>query len=122
MWVHFNPNPCQKVTSDCAIRAVSKVTNQDWDVTYIKLCALGFLNCDLPNSDAVWGAYLRDLGFRRGVLPDCPNCVTVREFADDHPHGTFVLATGTHAVAVIDGDYFDVWDSGNEIPIYFWRI
>lgn len=121
MWVFFNPNPCGKVTSDCAIRAVSKVTGDDWDTTYIKLCAIGFLRCDLPNADDCWGAYLRELGFRRGALPDCPECVTVREFADEHPHDSYVLATGSHAVAVVDGDYFDAWDSGNEIPIYYWR-
>ena len=46
---------------------------------------------------------------------------TVREFAKDHPEGKYILGTGTHAVAVIDGDYIDTWDSGDEVPIYYFQ-
>lgn len=121
MWREYNPNPTGKRASDCAIRAVAKVTGMDWGDAYIKLCALGYALGDLPNADHVWGAFLQERGFRRGVLPDCPQCLTVAEFADAHPHGSFALGTGSHAVAVADGDYYDAWDSGNEIPIYFWK-
>ena len=37
----------------------------------------------------------------------------------DNPEGKYLLATGTHVVTVIDGDYYDTWDSGDEIPIYY---
>ena len=33
-----------------------------------------------------------------------------------------IIGTGKHAVAIIDGNYYDSWDSGNEIPSFFWRI
>ena len=26
-----------------------------------------------------------------------------------------------NVIAVIDGDYYDSWDSGNEVPIYYWK-
>jgi len=32
-----------------------------------------------------------------------------------------ILATGTHVIAVGDGNYYDTWDSGQEVPIYYWR-
>jgi hypothetical protein len=32
-----------------------------------------------------------------------------------------MLATGTHVVAVIDGNYYDTWDSGDEVPIALWK-
>ena len=38
-----------------------------------------------------------------------------------YPHGTYVLATNNHVVAVVDGNYYDTWDSGDETPIYVWR-
>ena len=76
---------------------------------------------DMPSSNAVWDAQLIHEGFKRSVIPDtCPDCYTVRQFANDHQEGTYVLGTGTHAVAVIDGDYYDAWDSGNKVPIYFY--
>ena len=55
----------------------------------------------------------------RVILDDYPDYYTVQDFCIDHPKGTYVLGTGTHAVAVVDGYYYDAWDSGKEIPIYY---
>ena len=56
------------------------------------------------------------------MLPDqCPICYTVEKFCWEHPRGLFLLATGSHVVAVENGDYYDAWDSGNEVPIYYWE-
>jgi hypothetical protein len=94
----------------------------DWEDTYIELCVQGLDMCDMPSSNAVWGAYLYKNGYRRNVIPNtCPDCYTVRDFCTEHPEGQYLLATGTHVIAVEEGDYYDTWDSGDEIPIYFWR-
>lgn len=77
----------------------------------------------MPSADAVWGHYLQMQGFKPFLLPsNCPRCMTVREFANKFSSGTYIIGTGSHAVAVIDGDYYDSWDSGDEIPSYFWKI
>lgn len=118
---YFQNNPSGKVIGDCVVRAVSLATNENWQKTYIALALQGFLMSDLPNSDAVWGAYLRNSGFTRYSIPNsCPDCYTVEEFAKDHPKGIYVLGTGKHAVTVINGDFYDAWDSGNEIPIFYY--
>ena len=76
----------------------------------------------MPSSNAVWGAYLRHQSFRRYIIPnECPDCYTVSDFCCDYPKGVYVLATGTHVVTVIDGEYYDTWDSGNEVPIYYFK-
>lgn len=117
----YNANPDNHLVIDCTVRAISKVTGQSWDMTYIGLANKGFDMRDMPNSNAVWGAYMRDLGYVRMPIPNtCPDCYSVYEFAEDHPRGTFLLATGDHVVAVVDGDYYDTWDSGDAIPIYYW--
>lgn len=104
------------------MRAFAIATDSDWDTAYLKLVLRGYVMHDMPSSNAVWDTQLLNEGFRREVIPNtCPNCYTVRDFCEDHPIGTFVLGTGTHAVAVIDGDYYDAWDSGDEIPTYFYR-
>lgn len=121
MYEYYNPNPNGKTVSDCVIRAISKALNQSWEETYIELSLQGYLMADLLNSNAVWSSYLKNKGFARDVVSnDCPECYTIYDFACEHPNGTFIVGTGTHAVAVVDGTIYDAWNSENEQPIYFY--
>lgn len=122
-YAYFNPNPAgRRSVGDCTVRALAKVLGQTWEETYAGLALEGFLRGDLPNADSVWGPYLQRHGFARRWLPDeCPDCCTVEQFAEDNPQGVFILSMpGRHVVAVVDGRYFDSWDSGGEIPAYYW--
>ena len=123
MYRCYNPNPCGKAVGDCVIRAVSKVENMSWEQAYISVCVFGYVYCDMPSSNAVWSAYLKSRGYMQHAVPDnCPLCYTVKDFCREHDRGSFLLGTGTHVVAVVDGDYYDAWDSGNEvIDRYFTR-
>lgn len=118
---NYNPNPQNNLVIDCTVRAISKATGQSWDETYIGLAVQGYEAKDMPNSNFVWGQYVKKLGFKKSPLPNtCPDCYSVKQFCRDYPRGTFLLATGNHVVTVVDGDYYDTWDSGDEIPVYFW--
>lgn len=122
MYRNYNANPEAKRTGDCTVRAISKVLNKSWDEVYAGLCVYGFKYYDMPSSNLVWGAYLTDNGFERHIVPNkCPECYTVREFAEDHKRGAYLVALSGHVVAVVDGDYYDTWDSGYEVPLYYWR-
>lgn len=123
MWIKCNPNPGYKHVGDCVIRAISIATDRPWLAVYDDVCATGRKEYNMPSADAVWGKYLYDLGFEPFLLPAaCPSCVTVRAFCRMYPKGTYIIGTGSNAVAVIDGDYYDSWDSGNEQPSFFWRV
>lgn len=123
MWIRCNPNPLGKQTSDCVVRAIAIATEQSWKRTYRELCDLGEIEAEMPNANIVWGLDLREKGATQFLLPEsCPTCITVRAFCERYPEGIYVIGTGTHAVACIDGDWYDSWDSGNEAPSYFWRV
>lgn len=123
MWIQCNPNPLGKQTSDCVVRALAIATDTSWRRVYRDLCNLGETECEMPNANVIWGLYLQNLGATQFLLPEsCPRCLSVRAFCERYPRGVYVIGTGSHAVTVIDGDYYDSWDSGNEIPSYFWRV
>lgn len=121
-YAYYNENPAGKSVGDCTIRALSKALGQTWDETYIGLCFEGFIQKDWGNADAVWGPYLYRHGFRRHLIPDDGlGAYTIADFVTDHSQGVYVLAMpGRHVVAVVDGTIFDSWDSGGEVPTYFW--
>ena len=68
MYSYFNPNPNGRNVSDCTVRAICKATGKDWGEVYLSLCIQGYLDGDLPNANACWGAYLRSLGYRRYII------------------------------------------------------
>ena len=80
-WKKFNPNPSARRVGDCVIRAICKALDIDWETAFsgvmVKACQLS----DMPSANVVWGAYLRDHGFRlqcsgdilHGICKDCEN-------------------------------------------------
>lgn len=122
MWVKTNLNPEKKEVGDCVIRALAIALDMTWTEVYDDLYLLGREWHDMMSSNEVWGLYLYRHGFEPFMLSKtCPQCLTVKEFCKKYPRGTYVIGTGDHAVAVINGDYFDSWDSGNSVASYFWR-
>ncbi len=120
-WTFWNPNPTGRLVGDCAVRAVAKALNTDWESAFIMIAANAYSMGDMPSSDSVWGSVLRQNGFYRQAIPNsCPDCYTVSDFAESHPYGDFVLALGGHVVTVHDGNWFDTWDSGSQVPQYYW--
>lgn len=121
-YAYYQPNPSRKSVGDCTVRALSKALGQTWEQTYVGLTLEGFLCGDLPNADDVYGHYLHRRGFRRHMIPDDGlGDYTVENFTQDNPVGTFVLSIpGRHVLTVVDGRYFDSWDSGGECPSYYW--
>jgi len=124
-YVFYNPNPLHKRTTDCVIRAVARVLNLDWQQAYINLMSHGLEMAQMADTAPVWKSFLRGFGFRTHIIPDtCPDCYTVKDFCADHPDGSYVLAINghtDHVVAVVNGDYYDTWDSGDEVPVFYMR-
>lgn len=121
MWRKYNPNPTGRSVGDCSIRAVSKALDIDWETAYELIADAGYAMGDMPSSDSVWGAVLRQHGFYRAAIPNsCPDCYTVEDFARDNPRGVFVLGFGGHVATVVNGILYDSWDSSKLVPVYVW--
>ena len=122
MYEEYNPNPISRRVGDCAVRALAKALDLTWEQVYSLLTVNGFLMGDMPSSDSVWGAVLRQNGFYREVIPNkCPECYTAEDFCIDNPKGIFILCCGGHVATVVDGVLYDTWDSSNLVPQFYWH-
>lgn len=122
MYISYNANPDGNRVIDCTVRAISTVLGQTWEQTYAGMVVEGMAIYNMPSANVVWNNYLKRKSYKRYIIPDnLPEDYSVRDFCRDNPKGTFLLALSGHVVAVIDGNYYDTWDSGDEIPIYYWH-
>lgn len=135
MYIKLNLNPFGKEKGDCVIRAITLALNYNWFMVHDELSFLSRKMGDMPSSNEVWKTYLTRKGYKEEFIENtCPDCLTVEGFARSHPKGRYILntceytkanniiVTGTHVVTVINGDYYDSWDSGADVPLSYFYI
>lgn len=116
---YYQPNKLdlKDKVGDCQIRALSKVLNKTWlevfDLT-IPICRklqtyTIFDGCLEKTKEAMLG-----LGFEYHGISNSKGSTrpTIDEFAKEHPSGSYIAKVSHHVVAIVDGKYFDTWDSG----------
>ena len=115
-YIEYNPNPNNnKKANDCTIRAYCAAEKLEWDDAYDIACKCGKNLGYMPN-DSVTVKHIceEEFGYTRKKLAKDERGMTVNEFAIKHPEGTFFVEVAKHLVAVIDGNYYDSWDSGKK--------
>lgn len=116
---YYQPNKkdLKDKVGDCQIRALSKVLSLSWveafDLT-IPICrelqTYTIFDCDLAKTKEA----MEKLGFKYTGISNKKGTKrpTIDEFAKDHPSGKYVVTVAHHVVAIVDGKYYDTWDSG----------
>lgn len=121
-YVFKNENPLKKMVDDCVIRALATATGKSWDEVASELFIEQLNQKDLQNANSVWSVVIEKNGFVKKNLPcTYSSCYTVRQFANEHPHGIYVLGDGAHAVVCIDGYYVDTYDSGDRTVLFYFQ-
>lgn len=113
-WVKYQPNPKNNNTGDCSIRAYCKAENLEWDDAYDMATKLGkemSMICD--DHKVVDKILIETFGYKYVKGEKGAKKRTVNEFAIEHPKGKYILWVHAHVVTLIDGYYYDSWDSGN---------
>lgn len=118
-YVYFQPNKkdLKDKVGDCQVRALCKALGKTWlevfDLT-IPMCrelqTYTIFDCDLNKTKECMsrlGFEYHGVSNKRGTTRP-----TIDSFAKEHPTGTYVCTVARHVVAVVDGRYYDTWDSG----------
>lgn len=123
-YVYYQPNDkdLKDQYGDCSIRALSKALGVSWLEAWdavMPLCRKHQLLTwyyAIPDTET---NIMGELGFKRGIITNKKGTKrpTVKQFALDHPTGTYICKVAHHVVAVVDGKYYDTWDCGDR-PLY----
>ena len=121
-FIRYNANPSNKDTIDCVIRGLTVLLDMSWNGVHKLLTDRADNEHDVYILNDFWIDVLKSFGYKLYYIPNmCPDCITVRRFAAQHPNGKYLLGTGSHVIAVDSGNYIDTFDSGDELPIYYFR-
>ena len=113
-WVEYNPNPLKKNVGDCTLRAYCKFTDKKWEEVYDMSSKFAKEECSIMDESSVVNKFIQEKLNCKITWPKKDEKVTVNEFAKTHNKGKYIIGIRGHVVTVINGYYYDSWDSGDK--------
>lgn len=120
---YFQPNPYERKTTDCTIRAICAVTGLNWYEVFDKVIAEARKEGFYPNDKNFMEQRLKIFGLEKRTISrpkKGQKSMTVRQFCKDNPKGKYVLSTAHHNIGVVNGKYYDTFlDCGSKVYTYY---
>lgn len=108
--------------NDCVIRALTKALNKTWLEVFDELIPISRdMQCPY-NVKECYEKYILQNGLKYQGISNKKGTKrpTVKQFTKEHKQGTYILRVAHHIVTVVDGIYYDVWDSGDCSLYGYW--
>ena len=123
-FTYYQPNDkdLKDIIGDCVIRAFAKTENKTWVEVFDELAPIAReLQC-LMNNKPCYQEYLKRKGYEYVGVSNKKGTKrpTVSSFALAHKTGAYVTIAANHVVAVVDGRFYDTWDSGQKSLDGYW--
>ena len=123
---YYQPNKkdLKDTYGDCVIRALTKALNKSWLEVFDEIIPISReLQCPYGCKPA-YETYLKTKGYKWWGLKveKGKRRLTTKSFCRLYNNGTYILRLSHHLVTVVDGDYYDTWDSGDKSVYGYWRI
>lgn len=116
---YLNVNPLGEEEQDCVCRAISLATGYD----YYEIADKLYLTAELFDCDELCVCCYRHL---LDYVFDFPKVrcqgLTVEEFLDEHPYGTYILRMNGHCTCIINGRLFDTYDCLHRVLTDAWQV
>lgn len=119
MFRYVNVNPDNENIDDCVTRAISLASGYSYYDIQEKLYLTSLLfGCDRLNMCCY--SNLIEKVFE--CEPVYCNGLTVEEFCEEYPIGTYLVRINGHITTVSNGCIYDTWDCSDEICTNAWFI
>lgn len=114
---YFNANTHGNFVNDCTIRAISLAEGKSWQRTYDELSYIAGKN----------GIILDDVNFIEPLLDSrykriCCRKMSVGDFVETHPNGTYLITMKGHITCCVDGTIFDTFDCRDRLMWCAWEV
>ena len=120
---HFhNENPKGRRTGDCVIRAIARASGDSWDDTLTGLFKVALrVKSELAWKDC-YEKYLAEQGWTKVKQPRKADGskYTVKEWAEIHQDGNYIIRAAHHMTCIIDGKCNDIWNCTNLTVLNYW--
>lgn len=124
VYQYYQPNKkdIKDEYGDCVIRAFTKALDKDWLEVFDELIPYARETQTMPNNKPAYEKYLADKGFKwYGIkVAKGKKRPTAESFCKEHKTGTYILRQAHHLVTVVDGKYYDTWESGDRGVYGYW--
>jgi hypothetical protein len=121
MYRYYNNNPLHREVNDCVIRAVALAEGKTWDEVYSELSEIAQRECIILDDAMFLEPYLNER-----YENYCYKCngkrLTVQEFLEQNPVGTYLITMKGHITCAIDGCVYDTWDCTDRRIWSVWRV
>lgn len=116
---YLNVNPDKRKRNDCVTRAISLASKLPYSVVRKKLFHTAkLLDCE-KLCNTCYSHLIEKVLY--GVPKNCDG-MTVAEFGELHPQGTYLLRMNGHITTLIDYCIYDLFDCRNHILTNAWEI
>ena len=118
-FVYYNREPSGDNENDCVTRAISLATNERYSTIRRKLFhSARLLNCEKLNV-CCYSFLIEDVF---GCKPVYCKGLTVAQFADLNPQGTYLVRIEGHLTCVISNVCYDTWNCLDKEADIAWRV
>ena len=116
----LNVEPSKTKKNDCVTRAITFASGLSYPTVRKKLFHTSrLLDCESTYCPTCYGFLIQEvLG---GVPKNCDG-MTVGEFADLHPNGTYLIRISGHLLCVQDNCVYDLWDNRHRLCDLAWKM
>lgn len=116
----LNLQPLGHREEDCVCRAISLAVNEDYYTIQHKLDLIGDL-FDCEELCVCCYKHLLDSVYELERYESYQG-MTIEEFLNLNPKGTFIIRVQGHLTCGIDGVLYDIWDCRNKIVDIVWKV
>ena len=118
-FIYHNLSPNGEHKNDCVTRAITFATSLDYPIIRRKLRHTAkLLDCE----KLCWSCYSFLLTNVFGYKQVNCDGMTIGQFADLHPQGTYLIRIDQHLTVINNGDLYDTHDCRHRLCHIAWRV